>query len=268
MSQKFWTAILDARISKLELATTIVVDHHPDCYLQLLRSTSRLDRTRHDPKGQTVYLENSRRKLTLYDKRPEMRKKRIPIPRYLVGRHLLRIELTLLADVHTQLGQKTPLKLADLLNPSVLMNAVDLWQREALTIRAESAAEHTVLPESAYLSVKAYLQALAYDSIQQTGGIEHQRKIIAAMAKDEVITRQQKYALNRTLEELAAKYLDEESRGLISELTTKIQAEAARLRLLYQTPVDPLPMPPLHEARPLLKLVRCPDAGAVTTIPR
>lgn len=151
ISKHLGPEVLSGRVTRLELATTIEVSRHPAVYLDRLRSTSRLRRTQYDPNGQTVYFENTLRKLTFYDKEREMRKKHVRIPAPWKGLHLMRIELCLKRDIAAQLKLPGPLRFGDLMRPDVLLRSADLWCSQALTIRVNPATATLELPDRAFV---------------------------------------------------------------------------------------------------------------------
>ena len=185
-------ALLDARVTRLDIGANLPVSRPVEEYTAALRPPPRHTEVR---VRDTAYFKTETRELALYDKIAEAIRRGTPIPEAFRDTHGLRYELRL-RRVSRELGRLVTAGM--LAEPAFQEELRAEWLRRFDTVRFAPAVriERPV-------DVKGLREELAARGVEATGGTAAAVHAVRVAEASGVLTRHQRYAQTRWLEALA-----------------------------------------------------------------
>ena len=215
LSDTLHLPINKANVTRIDLAPNIIVKYEPDIYFSHLGDLNHY--TRFAQKG-SLYYNNAKKQIILYDKVREQKAKGQPIPELYQNKNVLRYEMRFKSRLREQF--KTDSLTADLLyNEAFYIAIIDRWYNE---YKAINKLNDLTLNFEQMKTVKEFKTAGLLTLIDQQGGeLAMLQKINEAQKKGE-LTKKQAFDFRKEIKEACKMKFATIQSDVIKELDQKI----------------------------------------------
>ena len=185
------SVLLDGRLTRIDLAANLVVDHHPRAYVEAMWMPARTRRLDHAP--DSVTFKNTLREVNFYAKIAEAPKTTTVPERYL-GEHVLRAEVRFMRTKKEFDREVSPRLLLD---AQFFDGAKERWARHvaAVRLRRDFSLAHPTRASD-------HRDLYALRGIEATGGPERALKRIDVAQAADVVTPNQAYRQRKWVRQL------------------------------------------------------------------
>lgn len=206
----------NANVTRIDLAPNIIVKYVPDVYFSHLGDLNHY--TRFAQKG-SLYYNNAKKQIILYDKIREQKAKGQPIPEIYLNRNVLRYEMRFKSRLKEQF-KTDEVKASILYNESFYMALIDRWHNE---YKAINKLNDLTINFEQMKTVKEFKIAGLLTLIEQQGGeLAMLQKIIEAQKKGE-LTKKQAFDFRKEVKTACKMQFVTVQSDVINELDQKIK---------------------------------------------
>lgn len=180
----------NGKITRLDLAQSIILDHHPNAYLKYFGMCNYHQRLEHQ---NGIEHRNSERNSLFYNKKEECRKKKKPVPREFETLNIGRFETRLQGanSVNRQMGTNN-LALGDLCIPAIYNQMYQVWGKSFDAI--EKITDGIEFKTELFLQPKQLCNQLMFEGIKSYGGPIGLRNRLATAKRSGVFKTPKQYS--------------------------------------------------------------------------
>ena len=203
-----------ASVSRVDWSTNLSTTHPPTLYMPKLGDLSRFNRLENP---NSIYYNQSAKRLLFYDKMIEAKKKKVEIPEEFIGKNLLRYEMVLNSKVNKHLN--SDVNGNSLYREEIYKKMADLWYSYYKDINKIS--DRGIKIKMEQIKTERDFERALLTGLAQKLGIEEINHLIKQMKSKGVFKHNEYYSrLRSKFKKLCKEDIDEND--IISEINKKI----------------------------------------------